>query len=416
LYPENIKKEIFMGLTDLQVRKLAAKKSRYEVSDGKGLAIRVTPTGVKTWVFRYQFDGMPRRMTMGNYPGVGLAEARESHGAALAALQRGVDPGAEALEKKAKRKAAPKVADLLDEFWEVELGKTPSGKERRRLVEKDVIPHWGRRKVTDITRRDAVLLIDRVRQRAPVGASRLQSVIVRMFNFAAERGMLGFSPLVGMRRPKETPRVRVLTDNEIKALWSGLDLENQKIDLYAPVKLALRLILLTGQRPGEISGMRWSEIDDQTWTIPVERAKNRQENRVPLGPMALEALETARMYSHPDCEFVFESSYKPKKPIIRQSITRAVDRHWAEMGIEKKFTPHDLRRTLRTRLAEIGVSDVVAERVLGHKLQGLLAVYNQHPYDAEKRAALLRWEVRLAEILGHETKKQNVIKFVPRSA
>jgi integrase len=401
-----------MGLTDLQVRKLTPKKSRFEVSDGKGLAIRVTPNGVKAWVFRYQFQGIPRRMTLGNYPGVGLAEARESHGAAMAALQRGIDPGAEALAKKSKRKAAPTVSDLLDEFWEVELVKTPSGKERRRLVEKDVIPSWGKKKVTDITRRDAVLLIDRVRQRAPVGASRLQSVIVRLFNFAAERGMIEFSPLVGMRRPKEKPRARVLSDDEIKVLWAGLDLENKEIDLYAPVKLALKMILLTGQRPGEVSAMRWNEIDGQTWTLPAERAKNRQENRVPLGPMALETLDAARMYSHPDCEFVFESSHKPLKPIIRQSVTRAVDRHWSEMGLSEKFTPHDLRRTLRTRLAEIGVSDIVAERVLGHKLQGLMAVYNQHSYDGEKRAALLRWESRLAEIIGRDAgRPDNVIQF-----
>jgi integrase len=279
-------------------------------------------------------------------------------------------------------------------------------------VEKDVIPAWGKRKVTDITRRDAVLLIDKVRQRAPVGASRLQSVLVRMFNFAAERGIIDFSPLVGMRRPKEKPRSRVLSDAEIKALWTGLDLENKKIDIYAPTKLAVKMILLTGQRPGEVTNMRWGEIEGQTWTIPAGRAKNRQENRVPLCPMTLKALKAARMFSHPDCEYVFESSYKPRTPITRQGVTRAVDRHQAEMGIEEKFTPHDLRRTVRTRLAELGINDVVAERVLGHKLQGVMGIYNRHGYDAEKRQALTRWEFRLAEIIGTGTERpDNIIPF-----
>jgi integrase len=268
--------------------------------------------------------------------------------------------------------------------------------------------------VTDITRRDAVLLIDKVRQRAPVGASRLQSVVIRMFNFAAERGMIEFSPLVGLRRPKERPRSRVLTDDEIKALWAGLNLENRDIDIYAPTKLALKLLLLTGQRPGEVSGTRWSEIEGGIWTIPAERAKNRQENRVPLGHMALEIIDAARMFSHPECEFVF-ASYKPGKPITRQAVTRAVDRHWREMGLAEKFTPHDLRRTLRTRLAEIGVDDVVAERVLGHKLQGVMGIYNRHGYDTEKRQALMHWEMRLSEIIGKAvTRPDNVISLEVR--
>ena len=136
-----------MGLTDLQVKKLAPKRRRYEVLDSKGLYIRVMPTGAKSWVFRYQFEGTPRRMTLGGYPGVGLAQAREKHGAAMTKIQQGIDPGAEALAKKAKRKAAPTFGDLLDEFWEMELSKSPTAKERRRLVEKDALPPWKNRKV-----------------------------------------------------------------------------------------------------------------------------------------------------------------------------------------------------------------------------------------------------------------------------
>ena len=148
-----------MGLTDLQVKKMAPKKSRYEVLDGKGLCIRVMPSGTKSWIFRYLFDGRPRRMTLGGYPGMTLAVAREKHALAMQDVQRGVDPGELAKAAKAKRKAAPDVEDLLKEYWRHELGKTPSGKERKRLVEKDVLPLWGHSKVADITRRDAVLLL-----------------------------------------------------------------------------------------------------------------------------------------------------------------------------------------------------------------------------------------------------------------
>ena len=122
--------------------------------------------------------------------------------------------------------------------------------------------------MADITRRDAVLLLDKVRGRAPIGANRLQAVLVRMFNFAAERGLLEHSPLVGMRRPRESSRSRVLSDDEIKLLWAALDLENVDMDIYRVTKLALKMILLTGQRPGEVAGMAWSEIDDEVESAP----------------------------------------------------------------------------------------------------------------------------------------------------
>jgi integrase len=408
-----------MALTDLMIRKLTPKKRRYEVSDGKGLGIRVMPSGAKSWIFRYLFDGLSRRMTLGKYPGISLANARQKHGEAMQLVQRGVDPGAKLQGEKARRKAAPTVKDLLDEFWEKELSEKKTGNEQWRLVQKDVLPKWGKRKVADITRRDAVILLDKVRERAPVGANRLQSVLVRMFYFAAERGIIEHSPLMGMKRKKEAPRKRVLTDEELKKFWKSLDTENKEVDIYVLVKLALKMILLTGQRGGEVVGTTWDEIDFDSnfWNIPKERMKNGDAQRVPLCPMAIEVLKQAQVYSG-DSEYVFRSSHvgegtPPKvKPLTRQALTRAVARHWSEMKISEAFTPHDLRRTLRTRLEELGIKDIIAERVLGHKLQGLLAVYNQYPYDTEKRQALWQWENMLREIIGAKGQvASNVLQF-----
>lgn len=389
-----------MALTDLQIKNLATRKKRYEIADGNGLYVRVMPTGAKSLIFRYLFEARPRRMTLGAYPGVSLALAREKHALAMQDVQRGIDPGREAQIAKAKRKAAPTFADLLDEYWDEELGKTPSGKERKRMVEKDCLGAWGRRKVADFTRRDAVLLLDRVRKRAPIGANRLQSVLVRMFNFASERGIIEHSPLVGMKRPEEKSRARVLSDDEIRLFWNALDPENTAIDIYRTSRLAIKLILLTGQRPGEVCGMSFGEIDrERFWNIPATRRKNSEPQRIPLCQMALDIIEQAKFYSG-DSGHVFRSSYKPEQALSRQAVTRAISRHWREMGIKEAFTPHDLRRTLRTKLAELGIEDIVAERVLGHKLQGMLAVYNRHSYDTEKRQALIKWEARLQKILG----------------
>lgn len=399
-----------MRLTDLSIRKLTPQETEFEVLDSRGLSLRVLPSGGKSWIFRYQFDGRPRRMSLGKYPGIKLAEARQKHGAALEDLQRGIDPGRKALEAKAKRKAAPTFNDLLAEFWEIELSKKKSGAAAKRVIEKDAVPAWGNWKVSDIKRRDIVILLDRVRKRAPTLGNRLHGYLSRLFNFAAERGVIEDSPATRIRKTPEKGRSRVLTDDEIKAVWKALDLENKKIDIYRVSKLALKMILLTGQRPGEVCGMTWAEIDeDDFWNIPAERMKNNEPNRVPLCPMALDVIEQARVYSG-DCPFVFRSSYKPEEAMTRHALTRAVARHWSEFGVEK-FVPHDLRRTLRTRLAEIGVDDILAERVLGHKLQGMMAVYNRHAYDTEKRQALLKWERRLTEILEISKPESNVIPF-----
>lgn len=388
-----------MGLTVLQVRQIVPQEKRFEVGDGKGLYIRCFPTGVKTWVFRYNFEGNPRRMTLGKFPTMTLAEAREAHGKALADVERGIDPGAIATNAKRARKAAPTFADLLEEFWTRELKATKSGHERKRLVEKDALPAWRTRKAKDITRRDIVVLMDEVRDRAPVTANRLLGVLARMFNFAAERGIIEDSSATRIRRPSEAPRVRVLNDDELRRFWHGLE----EVDVYPATRLALRMILLTGQRPGEVTGMTWEEIDGDWWTIPANRMKGGQEHRVPLTPLALEAIKEAKRYAG-DRPFVFASSQQTARSlsITVHSLSRGVLRHREEMGISEHYTPHDLRRTCRTRLAEIGIDDVVAEKVLGHQLQGILKVYNRHSYDTEKRAALMAWENRLRRILGLE--------------
>lgn len=401
-----------MTLTDLTIRKMTPKTERFEILDANGLYIRVMPTGKKSWVFRYNFEGTPRRMTLGSYPAVTLAEAREKHSLASQDIVKGIDPGVKAQEEKAKRKAAPTFQELLDEFWEMELIHKPTGKERKRLVEKDALASWGKRKVSSITRRDALLLLDEVRKRAPITANRVQGVLVRMFNFASERGIIDFSPLTGMRRTRESGRSRVLTDDEIKSFWLCLDLERKDIDIYRLTKLALKTILLTGQRPGEVSGMTWEQIQGEWWIIPAEKRKNQEANRVPILPMLEAILEQAKIYSG-ESQYVFRSSYNEGQPLTVKAMCRAVSRHRPEMNIEH-FTPHDLRRTLRTRLAEIGVSDVVAEKILGHKLQGVLGIYNRHSYDVKKRQALFAWENRLREILGLSKPFSNVISLEAR--
>ncbi|MDD5759166.1 MAG: site-specific integrase, partial [Desulfobulbaceae bacterium] len=350
-----------------------------------------------------------------SYPSITLAEVREIHAKALQETERGIDPGIKQKETKSTRKAAPTFTDIIIELWEKELQHKKSCKDTKRLLEHDVLPAWGNRKVADIKRRDIVLLLDSIAERAPITRNRVHGALSRLFNFAGERGIIEDSPCTRIKKLTEKGRTRVLTDDEIMLLWSALDLDNVEIDIYRLSKLALKMILLTGQRPGEVCGMAWAEIVGDTWNIPAERMKGKEAHSVPLTDAILEVIEQARVYSG-DSQFVFRSSYKDDSPMLAHGLSKAILRHWQEIGFKEKFTPHDLRRTVRTRLTGLGVSDVVAERVLGHKLQGILAVYNRHGYDDEKREALEKWEKKLRQIVGIEEPEQGKIVQMRRGA
>lgn len=398
-----------MALSNTAILNLAPKTARYEVLDGDGLYIRVMPTGSKSWVLRYMVDNKAKRMTLGQYPGVSAAEARQKALDAKKQLQRGVDPVEQRKRQEDANRQAPDFAFMLEEFWEKELKASPSGKERRRLIEKDALPFLGGKKVAEITRRDVVLLVDKVRDRAPVAANRMQGALVRLFNFAAERGVIDFSPLVGLRKKSEAPRQRVLSVEEMKLFWAMTEAESQTMNTFTSTKLALRLVLLTGQRPGEVAGMTWDEIDGDTWNIPAARRKGRTAQIVPLSNLALEIINEARLISG-QSKYVFQSPQgNADRPMERLSLSRAVSRHLQECGFQEVWTPHDLRRTVRTGLAELGVDDMVAEQVLGHKIPGIMGVYNQHSYASEKRAALGKWERHIKRIVGIEVEENGKV-------
>lgn len=397
-------------LTAVKVEALKPKSDRYEVPDGgSGLFLRVSPGGTKSWVQFYRFEGALRRLTLGTYghgPGLlTLAAAREAAGKALSQLEQGSDPAAkQVVDNKAEREA-PTFSTVLEEFKQYGLIGRKSGDEMYRLIAKDCLPVWGRRKVKSITRRDVVLLLDKVRERAPVGANRLHGRLSRMFRFCADRGIIERSPIEGLSKPRETTRERILTDPEIRAFWLNLD----RTDMEPLARIALRLILATGQRSGEVIGMTVAELDDAEnptlWTIPSSRYKTSIEHAVPLSPLAadlvLHALELARGIA-PETPFVFQSTRGKGKHrhLIAHGLARAVKRHPTELlGEGAPFVPHDLRRTCRSGLSAIGVDALVAEKVLGHKLPGIAGIYDRHDYAKEKRDALNRWAEKIKIIV-----------------
>lgn len=399
-----------MRFTDRSIAALKPKAERYEAwEDGRtGLGVRVSPKGRKTWVYLYRFDGKARRMGFGTYPAVSLASARVQHSKAKEALSKGIDPGARAIERKQAERNAESVADLIEEYLEKwAKPRKRSAAEDERILRKDVEPVWGRRKAKDITRRDVITLLDGIVERgSPIQANRTLAVVRKMYNFAIARDIVDATPVAMVKAPaKENQRDRVLSAEEIRTFWKGLD----EAAMSAGIKLALKLQLVTAQRKGELAGAVLSEFEDGMWTIPAERSKNGQAHRVPLSALALELVDQARD-DHEDgrgAAWLFPSP-SGSKPIRAHSINQALYRVLPELGLED-ITPHDLRRTAASGMTSMGVSRLTVSKILNHVETGVTAVYDRHGYDAEKRHALDAWAARLEEILSGKAATTNVV-------
>jgi integrase len=258
------------------------KKSKWAV---RGLVLRVSYGGTKTWGIVYWFNNRVRRMRLGDNSNLKLDEARRLASEALSRRDAGHDPAAE----KAAAKNAKTFAELAVEY--VERHAKPHKKSWRsdeRTLNSEVLPRWRHLKPADISRSDVRALIERVADRgAPIQANRVLALVRKLFNFAIGRDWLVNNPCHLVAMPgKEIPRDRVLNDDEICKICAALEQE------VPPTRAAFRLQLLTAQRGGEVKQMRWADLDldGGWWTIPASRAKNGLSHRVPLNAQAVKIL------------------------------------------------------------------------------------------------------------------------------
>ncbi len=367
-----------MRFTDRSIAALKPKTKRYEVweSGRTGLGVRVSPAGRRSWIFMYRFEGRPRRMTLGTYPHLSLANAHVLHAKAREKRERGIDPGMLHVERRRAERYAETIADLIDEYLEkYARPKKRTAAADERALGKEVLPLWGRRKATSITRRDVIKLLDGVVERgSPIMANRLFSVIRRMFAFGIKRDILENSPCFMVEPPaKETPRDRVLSSKEIKTFWTGLE----KAKMSAPTRLALKLMLVTGQRRDEIVGAPWSEfdLDTSTWEIPALRTKTSRAHRVPLSSLALDLLAEVRRMGG-GSGWLFPSPRGDRR-MASAAVSHAVRNNLGWIGVTK-FTPHDLRRTCASGLAELGIDRLIVGKILGHADRSITGVYDRY--------------------------------------
>jgi integrase len=383
-------------------------------------AVSVTEKGRLSFkvVRRRPGEAQPTWVTLGVYPQLSLAEARRLAREALLSLAEGKDPReAKAAERRAaegdeRRRRASTLGAVAELYIRRHVSQLRSGREMASIIRRELIAPWGDRPIGEISRRDLIEIVEAIidrgggeagpghrrRDGGPAAARKALAAARGLFNWACERDLLATSPCDRIRASRivgaRPARDRVLTDPEILAVWRAAG------ELGYPFGSLVRLLTLTAQRRDEVSEARWSEVDLERGmlVIAADRMKAKSPHVVPLSETAIEILRGLPRFATGD-DFIFRVGPKPFASFSGAKLR--LDKVIAEMGgTVKPYSLHDLRRTVRTRLSELGVLPFVAELVLAHAQPGIQRVYDLHRYDEEKRAALELWERRLLEIVG----------------
>jgi integrase len=395
-------------LTDALIRGLKPPSTgRTELTDVacRGLAVRVSPAGAKTFRFTFRARGRIERLTIGRYPDVSLRIARARADKLRQQVAAGENPSAHKREAPARSFAALALR-YLDEH--ARRHKRSAAKDERNL-RLHILPRWSKREFSSISRADAIALIERlVGAGKPVLANHVHRLISGIFSFAMDVGLASANPVARLRkRGSERVKARVLDDHEIRLFWQRIvEPSGSRV-----VGLALRLVLATGCRPGEVAGMARSELEFNadgvpvSWTIPIARSKNRRAHFVPLSPLAAAIVDEAIGLAGPG-KFVF-ASRAARGHVDNSALAAAMERLSATLSDDVAATwkadpptPHDLRRSCATRLAAAGVPGEDVAAILNHVRADVTGrVYDQYRRASEKRHALARWALLLAAIL-----------------
>jgi integrase len=372
--------------TALGIDKVRAGAKRLELAEPGGLTLITQPTGRKSWAVRYRINGTSRKLTLGPYPNLTLADARKLARQAQVDIAAGRDPCAD----KRKREIADgdTLAKVAEQFVQRHVTKLrpSSASQTMGFLTREILPRLGNKRINDISKRDVLDLLDAiVDDGRPVSANRTLATLRRLFNWSIERGIIERSPMVGIKTPvPETSRDRVLTDVEVNHLWQACE------QIGYPYGPMVHLLLLTGARRTEVAGMKWSEIDmeKREWNLPAERTKNGEAHTVPLSGVALDILRSVpRIVGSNGYVLATGQHYARSYGQAKSDID-------ALMPECPRWTFHDLRRTLVSGMARLGVPLHVIEKVVNHtsgSFAGIVGVYQRHGFADEKREALERW-------------------------
>lgn len=409
---------------------------RLEIPDGllTGLYFVVQPSGRKSWAVRYRYQGKPRKLALGNFPALDLTGARDSAKAALRKVQEGGDPAQEKQEAKAVAKGEDAASrtrfDTVVRTFLVRYAKPKNRSWRETARQLGLVPDkanpegaddprafivaagsavalWGDRQIASIKRAEVIGLLDGIVDRgSPVMANRVLAALRKLFNWALERDLVEANPCDRVKPPAaEKSRDRVLTDDELRALWKACD------GIGWPFGPMFKTLVLTGQRREEVASMAWREIDGSLWTLPRERVKTDKAHDVPLSDEAVKLLDGLPRVGGSGLVFTTTGD-TPVSGFSRAKAT--VDEKMAEiLGADlEPWRLHDIRRTVASGMARLGIGIAVIEKILNHTsgtFGGIVGVYQRHEFADEKRRALEAWGRFVASLV--DGKPDNVVSI-----
>jgi len=392
---------------------------RIEINDTiiPQLALRVTPTGARSYVLRTRVGGTQVRYTVGDARGMELKDAREKASEVLKKCRAGINPQEDkrTLFLEAERAEKLAIPTVVEDFLVRYASKNRTALETRRIFESDVIPRWRNKLITEVTRADVAAVLDIIEDRAsPCRANRVLAAIRKMFNWSVSRGLLTVSPIVkGMARKGEVSRDRFLNPQEIRAVWQAAD------NLGGAFGSAVKMLLATGQRRGEVAEMTWGALDltnERIWTLTAEDTKAKRHHIVPLTDLPLSILEKQPRLGN----YVFTTTgedpftgFGKAKEDLDLLVLDIVQDEAAARGIEPgkvKDMPHwrlhDLRRTVATHMEDaLGIPPHIVGSILNHdpkSYKGITATYTRGSLLYERRRALTAWSRFLGLVIDAE--------------
>ncbi len=409
------------------------------IGDGDGLFLRVRPHGTKTWVIEYEHQGRRTKYTIGGYtrdgaPGESipdwlrhgqqsLTQARSIAGAWKKARRGGHDPVAEWVALLAQEQASnaerlavleaerkqPTINEAIEIFMrKIMAGKTSAPSIRYRLDRLAAI--IGTKKIRDVTRQEVIAALDTIAegQREGQTAKQLAGEVLttakRLWRFAAEREWIGASPIDQLTRAafdaKPKKRDVTLRMDELAAIWRALD--NRELCKSDPVTVAaLKMLILTGQRESEVSEAMWTEFDLEAglWRLPAGRTKTGRAHLVHLAPQAVAILQDLKSITGKK-RHVFASPLRPKQAIYGRSVNNALLTMFKgdKLPNVTQCHVHDFRRTLISRLPDLGFEPFLGHKIANHALSGVFAIYNHNSYEEKRKAALEAWAARIESL------------------
>ena len=389
-------------LTDIRIRAWVKAGQPIAKADGGGLTFTLSAKGTAAWIVRYRFGGRSRELTIGRYPDISLAKARELATVARAQIQQGADVAREKQVTNIERAAAKSFRQLASSYMATAFPRMAANtiRQRRHHIEDILVAKLGGLAARDVTTADVVSLIEAVGERSQSVAELVFTAASEIFKHGVARHAVLANPCAGIsvsaicgKREPRRKRLK-LTADELQAILPALP------SIGDQNALTTKILLATCARINELAGAKWEDVhfDQAEWLIPHPKGKKDRSFTVPLCPAVMGWFRELQVYA---CGSPFVLPARQARRRVRYGGDTHIDQRALNSMLHKlcnrlgdkvrRFTPHDLRSTARSHLAALGIDVIVAERCLNHSLGGLIAIYDRHDYITERRTALALW-------------------------